>query len=314
MSHVVFLSCIVCSSAKFLSHTHDISFHSQTFLSPTFAVHWIRWCFEPLGASRAEAVPPCCPIGWHQQRKWQWDWYGITSASNAVPKTYKMKKAWGTGDLGQFLWLGSQVLRQSPVIYIAVFVARASLYWLVVTTDFCDTSGAANIFHATNVWGWRHQAGKCWIMRGMPSVLQRRSDSLENNEGSSGRETSLSTGQVHWTQLLGLWLTFLPSLKFFVWAEIKNWCNSSGHGSLYLLSGSLWTLRSHATRSWLVSTFVPCCQRSLCASSLLNVLVHHSQGDVSSDFVSLHQLGKITRELQLQRNVRSTKQRDAGLY
>ena len=40
-------------------------------------------------------------------------------------------------------------------------------------------------------------------------------------------------------------------------------------------------------------------------------LVHHSQWDVSSDFVLLHPLGKTTRELH--RGVRRTRQMGAGL-
>ena len=69
-------------------------------------------------------------------------------------------------------------------------------------------------------------------------------------------------------------------------------------------------LSGHATRSWLVFPFVPYCLRSLHAASFLPVLVHHFQWDVSSDFVSLHKLGKVTRELQ--RRVRETKRRGAG--
>ena len=70
-------------------------------------------------------------------------------------------------------------------------------------------------------------------------------------------------------------------------------------------------LLGHATRSWLVFPFVLFCLRSLCAFSWLRVLVRHSQSDVSSDFVSLHQLGKIIRDLQ--RGVRRTRRIVAGL-
>ena len=52
-----------------------------------------------------------------------------------------------------------------------------------------------------------------------------------------------------------------------------------------------------ATRSWLVLKFAPYFLRSLCASNLLAVLIHHPEVDVSADFVSLHQLGKIAQEL-----------------
>ena len=76
-----------------------------------------------------------------------------------------------------------------------------------------------------------------------------------------------------------------------------NWCTSSGRSLLCLLSVSTWMLRGHATRSWLVFTIAPFFLRSQCASPLLPVLVHHTEWDVSPDFVSLHQLGKVTREV-----------------
>ena len=56
-------------------------------------------------------------------------------------------------------------------------------------------------------------------------------------------------------------------------------------------------LRGHVTRSWLVLTFAPCFLRSLCASNLFPVLVPQPECDVSMDFVSLHQLGKVARDL-----------------
>ena len=83
-----------------------------------------------------------------------------------------------------------------------------------------------------------------------------------------------------------------------MWVEVMKWCTSSGRSLLCLLSELTWMLRGQATRYWLVFPFVPFCPRSLCAFSLLRVLVRHSQWDVSSDFVSLHQLDTITRELQ----------------
>ena len=113
------------------------------------------------------------------------------------------------------------------------------------------------------------------------------------------------------SRILVLRPRFLPSLKFCVWAECMNWCTDSGRSLLYLLSESQSMLSGHATRSWFVFPFVSYCLRSLCAFSLWRVLVHHCQWDVSWDFVPLHRLGKIKR--QLQRGVRRTRRRSAGL-
>ena len=127
------------------------------------------------------------------------------------------------------------------------------------------------------------------------------------------RRTSVSTRVLHWTRILGLWLTILPSLNCCVSVEIMNWRTTSWRSLLYLLSQSTWMLRGHTTVSWLVFRFVPYCLPSLCAFSLLRVLVHHSQWAVHSDFVSLHQLGKVTRELQ--RGVRQTnKAKKCGFF
>ena len=174
--HMMFsFSRNVSSSAKFLAHTHNFSFQS-TNLSRTLAVHRIEWCFEPVGAGRAESVPCCSSFGRHQRHKRRWERYGAVPAKIAVQKDIQNEKSLGPVILGNFLQLGPQILRQNPAISIAVFVARTSLCWLMVTTKFCDTSRAANIFPATNVWRWRRQAGKCWVMRGTPWVQQKLSD------------------------------------------------------------------------------------------------------------------------------------------
>ena len=91
-----------------------------------------------------------------------------------------------------------------------------------------------------------------------------------------------------------------------------NWCINSGLRLFPPLTDSKWMLRGRATRSWLVFPFVPYCPRSLCAFNLLRVLVHHSQWDVPSVFVLLHQLGKITRELQ--RGIRRTRRREGPFF
>ena len=136
-----------------------------------------------------------------------------------------------------------------PSLFIAVFVARTFPYWIMINTNFCDTSWAAIIFHVTNGCGSRRQVGKWWIMRGMPWVLQKWSDSGKRywgllwsweTESTPFPRTSLSMRLIQWTPILGLWLKFLRSLKSCVWAEVMNWCASSGRSSLCLLSESTW--------------------------------------------------------------------------
>ena len=81
------------------------------------------------------------------------------------------------------------------------------------------------------------------------------------------------------------------------WAEAMSWFNSWGRSLLYLLSVSTWMSRGHVTTSWLVFIFAPHFLRSQCASKMLVVSVHYPEWDVSAGFVSLHQLGKVARQL-----------------
>ena len=237
----------------------------RIILSRTFAVHKIRWCFELFGAGRADGIQCCYLIGWRQRHKRRWQWQALGPATNEVQKDLQIEKSVGDQWCWSVFFTGPQMLRQRPAISFAVFVTRTSLYWLMVTTKFCDTSRGANIFYATNIWRWRRQAGNFWIMSRMPWVLQKLSDG-ERKEGGllwswdTGctllLRTSLSTRLVQWTWILRKWRKFPPSMKCCIWAEDMNWCTSSGRSLLCLLSESTWMLRGHATRSWLVFPFV----------------------------------------------------------
>ena len=80
-------------------------------------------------------------------------------------------------------------------------------------------------------------------------------------------------------------------------------------GGRYELMYQLWALftmfavRVNVDVTWsrdevFVSIYIcPVFPPNPCAYSLLPILVHHPEWDVSSDSVSLHQLGKVTREL-----------------
>ena len=169
--HMLFsLPRIVCSSAQFPVHTHDISFYSLKFWR-TLGVHRIRWCFEPIGAVRAEAVPCCSSVGPHKRHKCRRERRGWARRQLRSKRTYKLRKGRWASDVGQFAVFRDVAIK--PSHFFAEYIARTSVCRLMVTTKFCVTSRAANILPATNVW---RQAGKCWIMRGLWWVQQRWSD------------------------------------------------------------------------------------------------------------------------------------------
>ena len=222
----------------------------EFLFSLIFAVNRINWCFEPLGAGGTRAATCCSSIGWHTS--------DTSSDKNYVSehlqrvrskRTCKMKKVWAQGMLVGFLWRGPQVLRQGWANLTVGSVVKTSLFIIMETMRVCGTSKAASIFFATNVWGWRRQAGSCSTLRGTPWVLQKQSDSGRRSWGllwswETGStfllKTSLLTRLVLWTPTLQLWPKFLPPLKLCVWVEDMNRYTSCGCSLLCLLFWSIW--------------------------------------------------------------------------
>ena len=99
----------------------------QSFCSPSWylvllpnlsrtlvAVYRIIWCFGPIGASRTEAVPRSSSVGRHQWHKWRWERHRWARRRLRPKKTYKMKKAWGTSDVGRFFVTGPTDVATKP--------------------------------------------------------------------------------------------------------------------------------------------------------------------------------------------------------
>ena len=94
-----FLSLILFVVHQSFLLTHMI-FLSLPNLSRTLAVHMTGWCFEPVGAGRAEAVPCWSSIGRHQRHRRQWERYGWTPSKIAVQKDIENEENLG----GQRCW------------------------------------------------------------------------------------------------------------------------------------------------------------------------------------------------------------------
>ena len=96
-----------------------------------------------------------------------------------------------------------------------------------------------------------------------PAEVQRQRDRIlratlvARDRSTPFPRTSFLTRQVQWTRILGSWLRYLPSLECSVWAEVMNWCTSSGRSLICLLSESTWMLCGHVARSQLVFPSVP---------------------------------------------------------
>ena len=211
--------------------------------------------------------------------------------------THKVKKAWGVSDVGQFFVTGPTDVATKP----SHFHCRICREDVSVLTH--DHHRSLPHFQSskhfprdqrlrldTPSWGVLDFEGN---VMSPANVERQREKIMRDHLAVRDRECPfpedvLSTRLVQWTRPLELCLRFLPSLKCCVWAEIMNWWTSYGLSLLCLLSESTWMLRGYATRSRLVFLFVPYCLPSLCAFSLfslLPILVHHSQWDVSSYFV-----------------------------
>ena len=94
---------IVCSSAKFLSHTHDVSFHLQNLffhaqLLFTRLDDVLGW-MEQVQQRQSRAVTQ---LGDISDTSGDESDLGEPRRRLRSKRTYKMMKAWGTKDFGQF--------------------------------------------------------------------------------------------------------------------------------------------------------------------------------------------------------------------
>ena len=219
-------------------------------------------------------------------------------------RRYKMKKAWGASDVGQFFVNGpTDVATKQKNFYCRNY--RKYVFVLIhghheILRNFHGSEYFRRdqrlrlLTPGGEVLGYEENAMSPAEAEWQREKLMRAPLVVRGREYPYSR-MSLSTRVAQWTRILGLCRKFPPSLTCCVWVEDMNWCTSSERSLLCVLSASTLMLRGHATRSLLVFTFAPSFLRILCASSLLPVLVHHTEWDVSSDFVSLHHLGEVTR-------------------
>ena len=176
----------------------------------------------------------------------------------------KMKKAWGTRDVGQFFVIGPTDVATMPNHFYCPFCRKDVSVLTHGHHEILRYFQGNKLFPRDQRLrlekpGWEvlDYEGKAMS----PAEVERQQERIMGaplvvrDGGALFLRTSLSTRLVLWTPVLWWWPKFPPSLKFCVSAEVTNWCTNSGRSSLCLLSKPTWMQRGHATRSCLVFPF-----------------------------------------------------------
>ena len=223
-------------------------------------------------------------------------------------KTYKMKRVWGTIDVGRFFVTGPTDVDTKP----SHFYCRICRKDVSVLTHghheiLRHFQGSKHFpldqrFRLETL-GWEVLDYEGNVMS--PAEVERQREKIikaplvvRNREYPFSEDVIVDeTGAVD------------PNLG--VMAKVSSLIEVLRLGGSYELIYRLWAqftssaVRVNVDVTWsrdevLVSSysFAPYILRGLCASNLFTVSVHHPEWDVSADSVSLFQLGQITRELQ----------------
>ena len=227
-------------------------------------------------------------------------------------RTYKCRRGEPVV-LFSFLWLCPQMLRQSPAISCAEIVARTSLYCLLITTNFATLPWLEPTFEV-----WDVGLGSLGLWRDCQESSRSRATAGEqcgpfrlerDREYPSSEDVIVDdTGEVD-TNFGIFALIEVPRLGGFYELVYQLW-DQFTLSVVRVNVDFTWSrddvlFKIHLSRIVYVGSVHSVC----CVSSPSFSIV--SSDFLSSDFVSLHQLGKITRELQ--HGVRRTKRRGAGL-
>ena len=213
-------------------------------------------------------------------------------------KSYKMKRAWGTSDVGRLFVTGPTDVATKPSHFYCRICHHEILRHFQGSKHFprdqrlrLETPGWEVLDYEGNVMSPEEvERQREKIMRAPLVVRDREYPFLEDVIVDE-------TGEVD------------PNLG--VMAKVSSLIEVLRLGGSYELVYHLWAqftlsaIRVNVDVTWsrnevLVGsfTFAPCILCGLCASNLFTVSVHHPEWDVSADSVSLHQLGQITRELR----------------
>ena len=222
-------------------------------------------------------------------------------------KTYKMTKAWGTSVVGRFFVTGPTDVATKP----SHFYCRLCHKDMSVLTH-----GHHEIL--------RHFQGSKHFARDQRLRLETQGWEVLDYEGNimspaeveRQRERIMRAPLVvrdteyQFTEDVIVDETGAVDPNLGVIAKVSSLIGVLRLGGSYELVYRLWAqftlsaVRVNVDVTWsrdevLVSihTFAPYILRGLCASDFVPVLVHHPEWDVSTNFVSLFQLGQTTREL-----------------
>ena len=222
-------------------------------------------------------------------------------------KTYKMKRAWGTSDVGRFFVTGPTDVATKP----------SHFYCRICRKDVSVlTHGHHEILR--NFQGSKHFPRDQRLRLETPGweMLDYEGNVMSPAEVERQREKIMRAllvvrdGEYPFSEDVIVDETGAVDPSLGVMAKVSSLIEVLRLGGSYELVYSLWAqftlsvVRVNVDVTWsrhevLVSSysFAPYILRGLCASNLFTVLVHYPEWDVFADSFSLHQLGQIAREL-----------------
>ena len=162
-------------------------------------------------------------------------------------RTYKMKKAWGVGDFGQFFVTGPTDVATKPShfswrccrkdVSVLTHCHQESLRHFQSSKHFARDQ---RLRLKTPGWEVLENEGNAMSPAEVEQQREKimRAPSVVRDRSTRFPRTSLSTRLVQWTQTSWSWRKFPPCLKCCAWVEVMSWSTSYGCSLIFLLSVS----------------------------------------------------------------------------
>ena len=222
-------------------------------------------------------------------------------------KSYKMKRTWGTSDVGQFFVTGPTDVATKP----------SHFYCRICRKDVSMLTHGHHEILRHFQGSKRFPRDQClrlqtpsWEVLDYEKIIMSPAEVERQREKIMRAPLVVRDREYPFLEDVIVDETGAVDPNLGVIAKVSSIMEVLHPGGSYELVYRLWAqftlsaVRVNVDVTWsrdevLVSTytFAPYILRGLCASNLFTVSVHHPEWDVSADSVSLFQLGQIAREL-----------------